>query len=146
MAFEENKEEIKKQGAEYEFTAWEGRILEVVMESMRMAGLALAVRAMATICLGVSTLGRFISPESSNHEIIITPQKGRRRHEHWQPLAYSATQDHRCRQRMATALSGSDDEAVSTVALKECASMCRYSGDKRNVCGRRMDVLHDRSG
>ena len=50
-AFEENKEEIE-QGNEYEFTAWEGRILEVVMESMRMAGLALAVRAMATICLG----------------------------------------------------------------------------------------------
>ena len=50
-AFEENKEEIE-QGDEYEFTPWEGRILEVVMESMRMAGLALAVRAMATICLG----------------------------------------------------------------------------------------------
>ena len=46
---------IKKQGEEYEFTAWEGRILEVVMESMRMAGLALAVRAMATICLGMSS-------------------------------------------------------------------------------------------
>lgn len=55
MAFEENKEKIKKQGEEYEFTAWEGRILEVVMESMRMAGLALAVRAMATICLGTSS-------------------------------------------------------------------------------------------
>ena len=52
-AFEENKEEIK-QGDEYEFTPWEGRILEVVMESMRMAGLALAVRAMATICLGMT--------------------------------------------------------------------------------------------
>ena len=52
MAFEENKEAIE-QGEEYEFTPWEGRILEVVMESMRMAGLALAVRAMATICLGV---------------------------------------------------------------------------------------------
>ena len=50
-AFEENKEEIKE-GDEYEFTPWEGRILEVVMESMRMAGLALTVRAMATICLG----------------------------------------------------------------------------------------------
>ena len=52
VAFEENKEEIE-QGDEYEFTPWEGRILEVVMESMRMAGLALSVRAMATICLGV---------------------------------------------------------------------------------------------
>ncbi|CAK0749083.1 hypothetical protein CVIRNUC_001883 [Coccomyxa viridis] len=51
-AFEENKEEMKE-GDEYEFTPWEGRILEVVMESMRMAGLALTVRAMATICLGI---------------------------------------------------------------------------------------------
>lgn len=37
---------------EYEFTAWEDRMMEVVMESMRMAGLALAMRAIATICLG----------------------------------------------------------------------------------------------
>jgi hypothetical protein len=43
----------EKQPAEYEFTPWEDRILEVVMEAMRMAGLALAVRALATICLGV---------------------------------------------------------------------------------------------
>ncbi len=50
-ACEEKKEEVE-QGDEYEFTPWEGRILEVVMESMRMAGLALAVRAIATICLG----------------------------------------------------------------------------------------------
>ncbi len=55
VAFEENKEAIK-QGEEYEFTPWEGRILEVVMESMRMAGLALSVRAMATICLGMCHL------------------------------------------------------------------------------------------
>ena len=55
MAFEENREAIE-QGEEYEFTPWEGRILEVVMESMRMAGLALAVRAMATICLGANYL------------------------------------------------------------------------------------------
>lgn len=39
---------------EYEFTPWEDRILEVVMEAMRMAGLALSMRAMATVCLGTS--------------------------------------------------------------------------------------------
>ena len=37
---------------EYEFTAWEERVMDIVMASMRMAGLALALRAMATICLG----------------------------------------------------------------------------------------------
>ncbi|CAL8461769.1 g1300 [Coccomyxa elongata] len=40
--------------AEYEFTVWEDRILEVVMEAMRMAGLALAVRAIGTFCLGIT--------------------------------------------------------------------------------------------
>ena len=51
---EGSKEESEgKDGVqEYEFTVWEDRILEVVMEAMRMAGLALAVRAIATFCLG----------------------------------------------------------------------------------------------
>ncbi|EIE25245.1 hypothetical protein COCSUDRAFT_40552 [Coccomyxa subellipsoidea C-169] len=53
---EGNKEESEgKDGVqEYEFTVWEDRILEVVMEAMRMAGLALAVRAIATFCLGIT--------------------------------------------------------------------------------------------
>ena len=51
---DEESEERKGKGElpEYEFTVWEDRILEVVMEAMRMAGLALAVRAIATFCLG----------------------------------------------------------------------------------------------
>lgn len=49
-----SSEKGEKEGEvqEYEFTVWEDRILEVVMEAMRMAGLALAVRAIATFCLG----------------------------------------------------------------------------------------------
>jgi hypothetical protein len=51
---EKGSQDGKKEGKmqEYEFTVWEDRILEVVMEAMRMAGLALAVRAIATFCLG----------------------------------------------------------------------------------------------
>jgi hypothetical protein len=53
---EERSEGAESSGAEYEFTAWEERVMEVVMEAMRMAGLALAMRAMATICLGAQPL------------------------------------------------------------------------------------------
>ena len=51
-------DESREEGepAEYEFTVWEDRILEVVMEAMRMAGLALAVRAIGTFCLGALQL------------------------------------------------------------------------------------------
>lgn len=52
----QSSEEGGESGAEYEFTAWEERVMEVVMEAMRMAGLALAMRAMATICLGARSL------------------------------------------------------------------------------------------
>lgn len=64
-AFEESKEGKRREeesgggakgAGEYEFTVWEDRILEVVMEAMRMAGLALSVRAIATFCLGAPTL------------------------------------------------------------------------------------------
>lgn len=47
-----NESREEGEPAEYEFTVWEDRILEVVMEAMRMAGLALAVRAIGTFCLG----------------------------------------------------------------------------------------------
>ncbi|KAK9908933.1 hypothetical protein WJX75_004909 [Coccomyxa subellipsoidea] len=55
---EKGSQDGKKEGKmqEYEFTVWEDRILEVVMEAMRMAGLALAVRAIATFCLGITEI------------------------------------------------------------------------------------------
>ena len=37
---------------EYEFTRWEERIMEVVMEAMRMAGLALGLQALSSVALG----------------------------------------------------------------------------------------------
>ena len=51
---------------EYEFTAWEERVMDIVMASMRMAGLALALRAMATICLGA--IARLPLPSSISAE------------------------------------------------------------------------------
>lgn len=39
---------------EYEFTRWEERVLEVVMDSMRMSALALSLQALSTVMLGVS--------------------------------------------------------------------------------------------
>lgn len=37
---------------EYEFTRWEERIMEVVMEAMRMAGLALGLQASSSVAVG----------------------------------------------------------------------------------------------
>ena len=57
---------------EYEFTRWEERIMEVVMEAMRMAGLALGLQALSSVALGrpsipsntytVASSGSFDSP------------------------------------------------------------------------------------
>ncbi|KAK9846658.1 hypothetical protein WJX81_008623 [Elliptochloris bilobata] len=41
---------------EYEFTRWEERIMEVVMEAMRMAGLALGLQALSSVALGIVEL------------------------------------------------------------------------------------------
>ena len=40
------------QGAEYEFTRWEERVLEVVMDAMRMSALALMLQALSSCMLG----------------------------------------------------------------------------------------------
>lgn len=37
---------------EYEFSPWEERVLQVVMDSLRMAGLALGLQAISSILLG----------------------------------------------------------------------------------------------
>ena len=41
---------------EYEFTRWEERIMEVVMEAMRMAGLALGLQALSSVALGAPSI------------------------------------------------------------------------------------------
>ncbi len=56
----DNESREEGEPAEYEFTVWEDRILEVVMEAMRMAGLALAVRAIGTFCLGTHHFYTFL--------------------------------------------------------------------------------------
>ena len=40
--------------SEYEFTRWEERILEVVMDSMRAAGIMAAIQAISTALLGAT--------------------------------------------------------------------------------------------
>ncbi len=37
---------------QYEFSRWEERIMEVVMEAMRMAGLALGLQAFSSVAVG----------------------------------------------------------------------------------------------
>ena len=37
---------------EYEFSAWEERVLQVVMDSLRMAALALGMQAISSVLLG----------------------------------------------------------------------------------------------
>lgn len=59
-AEDEGKDDSKEEGdkgektktGEYEFSAWEERVLQVVMDSLRMAGLATALHALASILLG----------------------------------------------------------------------------------------------
>ena len=42
------------QGGEYEFTRWEERVLEVVMDAMRMSALALMLQALSSCMLGTA--------------------------------------------------------------------------------------------
>ena len=51
----DDKEEGDKEHGntkEYEFSAWEERVLHVVMDSLRMAALALGLQAMSSVLLG----------------------------------------------------------------------------------------------
>lgn len=50
------EEEAAVPSAEYEFQPQENQLLELVMNSMRVAGTALALQAFSTACLGIATL------------------------------------------------------------------------------------------
>ena len=56
---EDNEDnERKEEGTgEYEFSPWEERVLQVVMDALRMAALALGLQALSSVLLGVALAG-----------------------------------------------------------------------------------------